>query len=521
MNTSSASAPGIDVAATNITPREAILHREIARLMCERDDLRATRTELEERAEKLKAEADRLPGLEAECQHLRAENIQLTTFIQAFYQSTSWRLTKPLRRAVMMLRGLSDTGEDGVPALPAASQALIAAAPDVVAADLSPALSVHPRIRGHILVVADMLPLYDQHSGGLRLLNIIDILNKSGWKIIFLSAFTREQQPGTAGTPEGRKHYEDALERLGVIRVLYGADELASWICDGPPMLDRAFISFYGIALNFMPFVRLHFPDAVIIFDMVDFHGVRQEREALVLGDDVKLAEARRVRDVEVEVALAADVTLAVTADEREAVLALAPRACVRVLPNVFEIDEAEPPGVSGRKDIFFIGGFWHTPNGDGVLWFVREVWPLIREALPDVRFTIAGSNMGNEILALCEIPGVDVVGYIPEVQPYLDSHRIFVAPLRFGAGMKGKVGQSLAGGLPVVATGVGAEGMGLEDGVDILVEDDPAAFAEAVIRLYLDDELWTRLSVAGRNHIINTLSRKVVEKTLREIIGG
>ncbi|WP_323990747.1 glycosyltransferase [Nguyenibacter sp. L1] len=510
---------------TNVTSREAILHREIARLMSERDELRATCAAFEARETQLQTECDRLSALDAECQALRADNATLQALIAALYDSTSWRLTRPLRRAITLLRGLSDTGHGEQPILPPA----VDSTPPPRSEDAMPATRAEPpaapplvpATRGHMLVVADMLPLYDQHSGGLRMLGIIDMLAEQGWQIIFASATHRDALPGSAGTPVGRIQYEDALRERGVTRILYGTEEITPWFRDPSTRLDRAFLSFPGVAMNFMPLVRLHFPEAMIVFDMVDFHGLRQEREAQLLGDEKKHAEARRIRDTEVALALAADVTLAVTAEERDAMLAIAPRACVKVLPNVFDAPESDPPDVTGRKNLFFIGGFWHKPNGDGVHWFVREVWPLIRETLPDVRFTIAGSNMDNDILALGQVPGIDVAGYVPDVQPYLDSHRIFVAPLRYGAGMKGKVGQSLAGGLPVVATTVGAEGMGLEDGVNILIADDPAAFADAVIRLYRDDVQWTRLSAAGRDHILNTLSRDVVRKILQDALDG
>jgi glycosyltransferase involved in cell wall biosynthesis len=117
--------------------------------------------------------------------------------------------------------------------------------------------------------------------------------------------------------------------------------------------------------------------------------------------------------------------------------------------------------------------------------------------------------------------PQVDPVGFVPEVEPYFDRARIFVAPLRHGAGMKGKVGQSLSFGLPVVTTSVGAEGMGLVDGENALVSDEPEGFAERILRLYDNQELWTRLSAAGRDVIVSRFSEEAMRPQVLALVGA
>jgi glycosyltransferase involved in cell wall biosynthesis len=235
----------------------------------------------------------------------------------------------------------------------------------------------------------------------------------------------------------------------------------------------------------------------------------------------MKLAEAKRMRDEELGLALAADVTVAVSDDDRNTLLALAPLAVVKVVPCIFDVPSTPPPSLCNRAGLFFIGGFWHTPNGDGIKWFVERILPLIQAEIPDVVLRIAGSNMGDDILALGVLPGVEVLGFVPEVEPLLDQHRVFIAPLRFGAGMKGKVAQSLANGLPVVATKIGAEGMTLVPGTHILVADEETRFADEVVRLLRDDDLWQRLSKQGRSHIESTLSRKIVSEQLGALLDG
>jgi glycosyltransferase involved in cell wall biosynthesis len=157
------------------------------------------------------------------------------------------------------------------------------------------------------------------------------------------------------------------------------------------------------------------------------------------------------------------------------------------------------------------VGGFWHKPNTDAVLWFVRDIWPILRRQNPGLRFCIAGSNPSDPVRELDGRDGIEVLGFVPDLTPFFDRARVFVAPLRFGAGMKGKVGQSMMSGLPVVATAIGAEGLGAEDGEHLLVAETPAAFAAQVMTLLDDDAAWTRIQAEARALIEATLSEAAV----------
>jgi glycosyltransferase involved in cell wall biosynthesis len=150
------------------------------------------------------------------------------------------------------------------------------------------------------------------------------------------------------------------------------------------------------------------------------------------------------------------------------------------------------------RADLLYIGGFQHTPNVDAVLYFVQSIYPLIKLQLPDIKFYILGSKPPEEIVDLGKDSSVIVTGYIEDVAPYFNQCRLSVAPLRYGAGLKGKVLTSLSYGLPMVASTIACEGIGLEDEMNILIADEPAEFAEKVVRLYKDAALWNRLSMAG-----------------------
>jgi glycosyltransferase involved in cell wall biosynthesis len=227
------------------------------------------------------------------------------------------------------------------------------------------------------------------------------------------------------------------------------------------------------------------------------------------------------MREIELTNARTADVTVAISDSERAALLDLDPALVVEVVPLVFELPRIAAGPAKERRGLFFVGGFWHTPNADAVIWFVKEIWPLILRQQADLVFRIAGSNAPADVLALAQRPGVEVVGFVPDLTELFDRSRVFVAPMRFGAGVKGKVGQSMAHGLPVVATSIGAEGMSVRDGEHLLVADAPGAFADAVLRLVGDDELWARLQANGRKFVEQTQSMAAARLKLAELLDG
>jgi glycosyltransferase involved in cell wall biosynthesis len=164
------------------------------------------------------------------------------------------------------------------------------------------------------------------------------------------------------------------------------------------------------------------------------------------------------------------------------------------------------------------VGGFQHPPNLDAIKWYGHEIWPQVKRELPEARTLVIGSKMPEEFRRMGEALGLDMVGYVPDLDPYLNGCRLSISPLRFGAGVKGKVNQSMSYGLPVVATSPSIEGMGLEPGRDILVADDADSFATSLVRLYRDDPLWERLSQGGLANVEERFSSRVARQALEEI---
>ena len=202
---------------------------------------------------------------------------------------------------------------------------------------------------------------------------------------------------------------------------------------------------------------------------------------------------------------------------ERTLLRADAPNARVELLSNLHRI-AGSGPAYAQRRDLVFVGGFRHPPNVDAARWFANDAFPLIRERLPEVKFHCIGSHTPPEIEALAALPGVIVHGHVADIDPYMDGCRIAIAPLRYGAGVKGKINLSMAHGQPVVATSCAVEGMHLRDGEDVLVADTPQTFADSVVRLYSDEALWRMLADNGLDSVAHHFSLDAARTAVHDL---
>lgn len=359
-----------------------------------------------------------------------------------------------------------------------------------------------------VLVIDALTPDATRDSGSMRLVNLMRLLREEGAHVVFL--------------PANRHHGGDAtraLQALG-IEAWYApfAERAPAWLRRHGRRFDTVLVSRHYVMREFLPLLRRHAPQARLVFDTVDLHYLRERRGAEATGDAAALQAASRTRALELDVIARSDATLVVSEAERTLLREDAPQARVEVVSNLHEVVGPGRP-FAERRDLVFVGGFRHPPNVDAVLWFANEVFPLIRSRRSDIRFHCIGADAPAAIMALAAQPGIVVHGYVRDVDPYMQGARIALAPLRYGAGVKGKVNLSMANRQPVVATTCAAEGMHLRDGEDVLVADEPQAFADAVLRLYGDEALWTRLSANGlenvRRHFSADAARGVVRRVL------
>ena len=178
----------------------------------------------------------------------------------------------------------------------------------------------------------------------------------------------------------------------------------------------------------------------------------------------------------------------------------IAPAQRIRVAPTGVDLSHFDAPRAAPvAPTIVFIGHYPHYPNEDAVLYFAREMLPRIRAARPDVRFLVVGSSPTPAVVALGRQPGVIVTGTVEDVKPFLAQAVVFVAPLRMGQGIKGKILEAFAMGVPVVATSRAADGLDACAGRDLIVADRPAAFAAEVLALLGDATRAGALGEAGR----------------------
>ncbi|HAL22429.1 MAG TPA: glycosyl transferase [Stenotrophomonas sp.] len=370
----------------------------------------------------------------------------------------------------------------------------------------SPALLL--RGRRQVLILDEEVPRPERDSGSLRQVNLIRLLLQGGAHVVFVP--TRREHAGQA---------TEALQRMGV-EVWYAPflEGVAGWLRSHGARFDVVMLVRHHVANACLPLVKRYAPQARTVFDTVDLHYLRERRGAEVAGDAGLLRNAERTRASELAVMDQCDVTVLVSAAEREQLQADAPQVQVELISNLHEVAGAGAPWAQ-RHDLVFVGGFGHPPNLDAMEWFIGDVFAILRMRLPQVQLHVIGAGAPDSLKALAATqPGVQMHGFVEDITPYMDGARIAIAPLRFGAGVKGKINLSMAHGQPVVGTTCAVEGMHLQAGRDVLVADTAEAFADAVARLYQDPQLWQQLSDAGLDNVARHFSLDAARATVQRV---
>src|SRR5690606_7919796 len=336
-----------------------------------------------------------------------------------------------------------------------------------------------------------------------------------------LMRLLREEGAHVVFLPADLKHagaYTAALQSMGV-EAWHApfVSGIPAWMREHGARFDSVVACRHYVARSFLPLLREHAPQAQLVFDTIDLHYLREQRAADVAGDAAMARTARRTRELELDVIARSDLTVVGSVAERELLARDAPGARVELLSNLHRVAGPGAP-FAQRRDLVFVGGFRHPPNVGAVRWFVEDVFPRVRERLQDIRFHCIGGDVPEAVAALATHRGVTVHGHVPDIAPYMDGCRVAVAPLRYGAGVKGKVNLSMAHGQPVVATPCAVEGMHLRDGRDVLVAGDAETFADAVVRLYGDEALWNQLAANGLDNVARHFSLDAARETVRRV---
>lgn len=364
------------------------------------------------------------------------------------------------------------------------------------------------RLPGNTILVIDAyVPTYDKDAGSLRMFSMLKILVELGNKVTFIGDNLLRMEP-----------YTQELQQKG-IEVIYAPyiHSVEEYLAKYGKLFDIVILSRAHIAANHISSVKRYCDKAEIVFDTVDLQFLRESRRAEVENSKKVLEEAGKLKRLEFRLARMSDITFVVSPVEKEIMLTEDPSLRIEVVSTIHQITQPQR-SFSERRDIMFVGGFAHQPNIDAVEWFVREIFPLIKEKIPAIKFYVVGSEPPREITRL-NSNDIIITGYVKDLAPYFENCKLSVSPLRYGAGVKGKINHSMSYGLPVVTTSIGAEGIELIDGENALIANDPEEFARKVILLYKDEEMWHKLSTNSLENVRNNYLYDVIKNKLKSVL--
>lgn len=371
----------------------------------------------------------------------------------------------------------------------------------------TPVASILRGQRPRILVIDTTTPEPARDSASLRLWSIFQLLNGMGWQVIFLP---------DDGHADATQHAALGHMSVQVLRRPWIRDASA-WLQREGQHLDAVMLCRRAMADQYLDLVRRTAPRALVMFDTVDLHFLREQRAAELSGNAALARQADTSRGRELALMGQSDVTFVVSPVERDLIAQEAPQVHVELLSNVHVV-HGRHADFASRHDLVFIGGYNHPPNADAMRWMVRDILPRIRAREPDMVLHLLGDIPAHARPALTA-PGVVLHGRVADLTQWMNGCRVSIAPLRYGAGVKGKVNMAMSHGLPVVGTPLAAEGMHLVDDQDILVVEDAQGFADAVLRLYHDEALWLRLSDAGLENVRRYFSPETARATLERVL--
>ncbi|WP_338819172.1 hypothetical protein MTCOM_05990 [Moorella thermoacetica] len=221
----------------------------------------------------------------------------------------------------------------------------------------------------------------------------------------------------------------------------------------------------------------------------------------------------------EKRVAQLADLVLMVSPVDVAKLARMAHGRRITVLPNGVDLDYFQLLPDLGKHVLLFWGHLRYPPNADGIIWFCRRIFPTVREALPEAELLVVGKESPPEVETLARLPGVKLVGYVPDLRPYLAQASVAVVPLRFGTGIRNKILEAFAAGRAVVSTSLGCEGLDIEPGKHLEVANDPQAFATAVVDLLRSPARRAYLAANGRKLAEQVYNWDAIGRRLRTLV--
>lgn len=344
-----------------------------------------------------------------------------------------------------------------------------------------------------ILMIDHYVPMFDKDAGSRTVFQYLTLFAREEYNIKFIGDNFYPFQP-----------YTEILQQMG-IEVFYGIyydRHWKDWLKQNCKEIRYVFLNRPHISVKYIDVIR-EYTDARIIYYGHDLHFLREKREYQLTGNNKLLQSSDKWKEQELELMKKADVTYYPSYIEKQEIHAIAPDILVKVIPAYLYFNLQKPEyNFKNRKNLMFIGGFGHRPNIDAVQWLVKGIMPTLVKLLPDIKIYILGSNPPDEIKKL-ESDNLKVAGFVTdeELKEYYSNCRLSIVPLRYGAGIKGKVIEGMSYGIPIVTTSIGAEG--IVNAKDFLeIADESAAFAKKIADIYNDEQKLKQHSNDGYSYI-------------------
>lgn len=358
-----------------------------------------------------------------------------------------------------------------------------------------------------VLICSDRIPEYDRDAGSRSIYLYIKLLQEKGYLVKLV-----------AGSFYADKKYRFQYQQMGV-EVLEGAywkNHFEQWIAENHSGIEFAWLIYPRCGEQFVNLMKYH--GIKVCYYGIDLHYVRNRREYDLTGDESKKRLSEEMYQIEKEVIEKSDVCYYPSEEEVETIKKEFSPKKVKSFPILYyEMEKQNREYIPDKREgMMFIGGFGHPPNVDAMQWFTKEIYPKIR-AKKEIDFYLVGSNPNKEIVDI-NLPGIHNLGFVSEkaLRELYDKIRMVVIPLRFGAGVKGKVLDALYYNVPMVSTSIGIEG--IPDAEKTVVHTDAAEeFAKKVLELYDDSERLAATSVAYRELIQKHYSKEAIWDNIKE----
>lgn len=366
-----------------------------------------------------------------------------------------------------------------------------------------------PRAPRRALVIDDRFPQSDRDAGSIVILSHMQSLQRFGYEVVFTASaeFAAADQDTAAlnaiGVTVCRAPYYGSIEE--VLRRQAGA-------------FDLFYLHRVANAAKYGELIRYHNPKARQIFSVADLHHLRYARQAAAEDRPELMALSQRMRFIEYVAAVLADAVITHSAREAEALAKQVPGAKIHTVTWSTTKRPTQVP-FRERSGVAFIGGYGHAPNLDAARWLIDEIMPAVRKRNPAIECLLVGSDMPEHLRRLCK-DGVVAIGYVGDLAEVFDRVRLTVAPLTYGAGIKGKVIESLNAGLPCVCTSVAAEGLDFPEALRACIADSADGLAALICDLHDNEQANAAYGRAGLDYVTTAFSSERLDAAMRGVLG-